>query len=345
MTTVLGAAAPGVAPQWAPAEGLVATARAMVAAGKGILAIDETPKTISKRLAAVGIEPSEEQRRAYRALLVDAPGLEQATSGVILQEETVHQRLADGRSVPEALAARGVLPGVKVDRGTAPLALAPGELVTEGLDGLAGRLEEFAATGVRFAKWRAVLRVGPTWPSGRAVAANAHALARYAATCQEVGLVPIVEPEVLMDGDHDLVVASRVSQMVLDTVFDELQDAGVAMEAIVLKPAMVVPGRDGPPASVEEVADATVACLRRCVPAAVPGVAFLSGGQSPRRASEHLAAIVRRGPHPWAITFSFGRALQDEALAAWAGRPEQVAAGQEALLAALQRNQQALLPT
>jgi fructose-bisphosphate aldolase class I len=343
MTLTVAPAARGIAPEWAPAEDLVQTARAMVAPGKGILAIDETPRTISGRLAAAGIEPTVEHRQAYRALLTTAPGLEDHTSGVILQEETVRQRLVDGRTIPEALGERGVLPGVKVDAGTAPLALAPGELVTEGLDGLRGRLEEFRSLGIRFAKWRAVLRIGPAWPSARCLAANAHALARYAALCQETGLVPIVEPEVLMDGDHDLATSARVTRQVLVTVFEELWHAGVALEAMVLKPSMVVPGTAGPAASVDEVAEATVTCLRRSVPSAVPGVAFLSGGQSPTLATAHLAAIVRRGPHPWAVTFSFGRALQDEALASWGGRPERVGAGQAALAAALRRNGEAVL--
>lgn len=321
---------------------LSTTARAMVARGKGILAADESTTTMSARLAAAGVAPTEENRRAYRELLISTPELAGGISGVILCDETFRQSTADGQSFPAALAAAGMLAGIKVDRGARPLAAAPGETVTEGLDGLRERLADYAALGAAFAKWRAVILIGDGKPTARARRANAHALARYAALCQEAGIVPIVEPEVLMDGTHSLAACAEATTATLACVFAELADAGVALEAIVLKPSMVLPGKESAQvADAAEVAAATVSTLLGAVPGEVPGVAFLSGGQSPERATENLAAM-READVPWALTFSFGRALVDPALAAWQGRPERVAAGQAALFSRVQRNRAAL---
>jgi fructose-bisphosphate aldolase class I len=298
---------------------LRATAAAMVAPGKGILAADESVATASKRLDGAGIASTAESRRAYREMLLTTPGLANYVSGVILFDETLRQETGDGVPFPDYLCDHGVLPGIKVDTGAKPLAGFPGETVTEGLDGLRERVGEYVGLGACFAKWRAVIAIGDGQPSQACVAANAHALARYAALCQEGGLVPIVEPEVLIDGDHTIETCERVTTGVLRAVFAQLAEQRVDLEAIVLKPSMIVPGKgSGSTAPVADVARATVRCLRAAVPAAVPGIAFLSGGQSPEVATAHLDAINRLGPHPWQLTFSYGRALQDPALAAYA---------------------------
>lgn len=318
-------------------------AATLVGEGKGILAADESVPTISKRFSAQDITSTEETRRAYRQLLVSDDDLPSSISGVIFHEETLGQRGDDGRTFPELLTARGILPGIKVDIGTKPLAGAPGEKITYGLDGLDDRIGRFRQAGARFAKWRAVLSIGEAQPSPWAVEANADALARYAGLCQEGGLVPIVEPEVLMDGDHDLETCGQATRRVLSEVMGCLVRAGVDLHAMVLKPSMVVPGVDGPAATVHEVATATVRCLLDTVPAAVPGVTFLSGGQPGIVATAHLDAIARQGPHPWAVTFSYGRALQDDPLRIWAGEADNVAAAQAALVARARCNSAAAL--
>ena len=314
-------------------EGMVATARALVAPGKGILAADESAPTIAKRLAAVGVESTERHRRAYREILFTTDGLADHISGVILFDETVRQSAQDGTPFPELLRRRGIIPGIKVDRGTRPLAGFPGEVATEGLDGLAERLAEYADLGLRFAKWRAAIHIAPGLPSGTAVETNAHQLARYAALSQEAGLMPIVEPEVLMDGTHDLATCATVTERVLHEVYAQLARHGVAPEATLLKPNMVLPGADSA-AQVddERIASATVGVLRRSVPVAVPGVVFLSGGQSDEVATARLDALNRIGGQPWELSFSFGRALQAPVLRAWAGAPENREAAQAALL-------------
>jgi fructose-bisphosphate aldolase, class I len=311
------------------ATALIATD--LILAGKGILAADESVPTMDARLRRAGVTPGAEHRRAYREMLVTAPGLSLGISGVILCDETFRARMSDGRSFPEALADRGLLPGIKVDTGAQPLAGAPGETVTEGLDGLRARLASYAAAGARFAKWRAVLRIGDGRPSWRALRANAYALARYARLCQEAGLVPVVEPEVLMEGTHGSARCRGVTSAAVMVTVTELADMGVALDGVVLKVNMVVPGADCPElASPEIVAQQTLAALWCAVPEEVAGVAFLSGGQSPARATANLAAIRRLGA-PWPVTFSFGRALVDPALAAWHGDPACVGAGQRAL--------------
>ena len=317
-------------------QSLITTAREMVAAPKGILAADESNATITTRFERLGIESTSDSRRAYREMLLTTPGLAVHTSGVILYDETFHQRTSDGRLFPSLLEDLGVLPGIKVDTGAKMLAGRPEETVTEGLDGLRDRLEAYAGLGARFAKWRAVITIGDGLPSRACLSANAHALARYATLCQDAGVVPIVEPEVLMDGSHPLGRTARVTEETLRAVFSALADQDVELEGIVLKPNMVVPGKESRRRATEaEVADATLTCLRRVVPAAVPGIAFLSGGQSPDDATRQLRAMVDAGPHPWQLTFSFGRALQDPALAAWAG--SDVVAGQAALADRLRR--------
>jgi fructose-bisphosphate aldolase class I len=309
------------------------TALAMVADGKGILAADESDGTIKKRFDAIGVESTEANRRAYRDLLFTTPGLEESISGVILFDETIRQRALDGTPFPELLASRGIIPGIKVDKGAKPLALGlPGDTVTEGLDGLRERLAEYRELGARFAKWRAVIEIGAGAPTSWAIAANAQALARYAALCQEAGIVPIVEPEVLMDGDHTIERCAEVTKATLHQVFGSLYQYRVDIGGIVLKPNMVVSGKKCPTqAGPERVAELTVACFRVTVPAAVPGIAFLSGGQSDIQATENLNAINALGPLPWQLTFSYGRALQAPALAAWGGKPENVAAAQAQL--------------
>jgi fructose-bisphosphate aldolase, class I len=309
------------------------TVRTLVADGKGILAADETPGTLTGRFEALGIRSTEQSRRAYREMLFTAPDAATSISGVIMQDETIRQKSSTGTPLGQVLASRGIVPGIKVDTGAKPLALAPGETVTEGLDGLRERLAEYRGMGARFAKWRAVIHIADGRPTGACVSANAHALARYAALCQEASLVPIVEPEVLMDGSHSIERCEEVTTMVLHAVFEALFEQRVALESILLKPNMVAPGKaSSRPASVQEVATATLHCLRRNVPAAVPGIVFLSGGQSERLATAHLNAINRLlEPRPWRLSFSYGRALQDSALEAWHGQDENLKRAQEAL--------------
>jgi fructose-bisphosphate aldolase class I len=315
-------------------EELQAVASALVAGGKGILAADETPRTLTRRFEALGIASTDQSRRDYREMLFTAPGVSQFISGAIMQDETFRQAGSTGTPLVQVLADQGIIPGIKVDTGAKPLAGSGGETVTEGLDGLRERLAEYRQLGARFAKWRAVIRISGKLPSRACISANAHALARYAALCQEQGIVPIVEPEVLMDGSHTIARCQEVTERVLHLVFQALDDQQVLPEAMLLKPNMVIAGKSDPgPASADEVASATLACLRRCVPAAVPGVVFLSGGQDERQATRNLDAIVRLSqPRPWAISFSYGRALQDSALAAWNGRAENLDVGQRALL-------------
>jgi fructose-bisphosphate aldolase class I len=310
---------------------LTGTAADLVRSGKGILAADESVSTVNTRLAAVGVPGTAEHRRAYRAMLVTTPHLAEGVSGVILCDETFRQRLGDGETFPAALAGRGLLPGIKVDLGARPLAGAPGEKITEGLDGLRERLAEYARLGARFAKWRAVFPVDDGIPSWRGMRANAHALARYASLCHEAGLVPIVEPEVLMDGGHSAERCAAVTAVVLLGVFGELADYEVAVDAVVLKPNMVLPGSSSTAVlTPDEVASTTVGTFIRLVPEQVAGIAFLSGGQRPETATANLAAL-RRLTTPWPLTFSFGRALVDPALAAWRGDPGRAADGQRAL--------------
>jgi fructose-bisphosphate aldolase class I len=308
-------------------------ALALVADGKGILAADETVPTLTRRFDALGIESTEQSRRAYRQMLFAAPGTAEFISGAIMYDETIRQRSSAGTPLADILKNEGILPGIKVDLGAKPLAGAPGELVTEGLDGLRDRLSEYRGMGARFAKWRAVFHVTDLLPTTACVSANASALARYAALCQERELVPIVEPEVLMDGSHTIGRCEKVTGMVLHSVFDAIFQQGVVLESMLLKPNMVIAGKKcSRQASVGEVASATLRCLRRHVPAAVPGIVFLSGGQSPQLATAHLNAINRLpGPKPWKISFSYGRALQDPALETWRGREENLKGGQRAL--------------
>jgi fructose-bisphosphate aldolase class I len=309
------------------------TARALVAPGKGILAADESTGTIAKRLGQTGVESTEENRRAYRDLLFTTPGVEQFISGVILYDETIRQAADDGTPFPKLLAARGIIPGIKVDEGAKPLALAEGETVTEGLDGLRERFAEYLGLGARFAKWRATYSIGGGRPSEYCVWVNAHALARYAALAQEAGIVPIVEPEVLMDGDHTIEESAKATGRVLQAVYTELHDQRLDLRGTLLKPNMVLSGYDSVErAGVDEVAEHTLEVLYRHVPAAVPGIVFLSGGQTDEDATIHLDAMNRRGPHPWPLSFSYGRALQTPSLEAWRGRPENVHAAQDAYL-------------
>ena len=298
---------------------LAETARAMVAPGKGIIAIDESAATCKKRFDGVGIECSEENRRAYRELLLTAPNASQYLSGAILFDETIRQSTRSGVPFAKYMADNGMIPGIKVDKGTHALAGFPGEVVTEGLDGLRDRLAEYYRLGARFAKWRAVINIGDDIPSGTCIEANSHALARYAALCQEQGLVPMVEPEVLMDGDHDIEACYEVTEVVLRSLFDALYNQNVMLEGTILKASMVVPGKGcEEQASVEEVAEATLMCLKSSVPAILPGIVFLSGGQSDEDATAHLDAMNRMGPHPWPLSFSYGRAMQQAALKLWA---------------------------
>ncbi len=300
-------------------EQLAETARAMVAPGKGIIAIDESSATCAKRFAGVGIENVEENRRAYRELLLTAPNANEYLSGAILFDETIRQKTKDGVPFAKYMADHGMIPGIKVDKGTHNLAGFPGEVVTEGLDGLRDRLKEYYALGARFAKWRAVINIGEDIPSGTCIEANCHALARYAALCQEQGLVPMVEPEVLMDGDHDIETCYEVTEVTLRSLFDALYNQNVMLEGTILKASMVVPGKDCPDqASVEEVAESTLMCLKSAVPAILPGIVFLSGGQSDEAATAHLDAMNRMGPNPWPLSFSYGRAMQQAALKLWA---------------------------
>jgi fructose-bisphosphate aldolase class I len=313
------------------AQELQETARAIVAEGKGILAADESDSTIKKRFDSIGVESTEENRRAYRDLLFTTEGVEEYISGVILFDETIRQKSADGTPFPELLASKGIIPGIKVDKGAKPLALAEGETITEGLDGLRERLAEYRELGARFAKWRAVISIGKSIPSEYCIWTNAHALARYAALSEEAGLVPIVEPEVLMDGDHTIERSFEVTSRTLHAVFTELRDQRVQPEGMLLKPNMVLSGYDSPEqASDEQAAHETLRCFRRHVPAAVPGIVFLSGGQSDEQATARLSSMNAIGPHPWQLSFSYGRALQAPALKAWRGRAENVEAAQRA---------------
>ena len=310
-----------------------ATAVELVAPGKGILAADESGPTIEKRFRAVGVESREETRRAYREMLFTTTGLGAFISGVILYDETIRQKAAGGDSFVDVLARQGIIPGIKVDKGAKSLAGFPGEKVTEGLDGLRDRLAEYARLGARFTKWRAVLTIGPQIPTRLCIKANVHALARFAALSQEAGLVPIVEPEVLMDGDHPLARHYEVTEATLSALFRELYHHRVHLEALLLKVNMVLSGTTCPhQASVAEAAQATWHCMHRTVPAAVPGIVFLSGGQTDLRATEHLDALNRIGQAPWQLSFSFGRALQAPALTAWAGNADHSEAAQAALL-------------
>jgi len=305
----------------------------LVAEKKGILAADETIPTLTRRFDALGIPSTEQSRRTYREMLFTCSGAAEFISGAIIYDETIRQRSSVNTPLTEVLSDQGILPGIKVDTGAKPLAGFPGESVTEGLDGLRDRLAAYRAMGARFAKWRAVIRITDTLPTSACVRANAHVLARYAAHCQEQALVPIVEPEVLMDGSHTIERCEAVTGNVLDAVFNALFEQGVALEGMLLKPNMVIAGKDcQQQASVRGVATATLRCLQRHVPVAVPGIVFLSGGQSARLATAHLNAINRLpGPHPWKLSFSYGRALQDPALEAWHGLDENLAAGQRAL--------------
>ena len=295
-------------------------ARTLVTNRRGILAADESIGTMSSRLEKVGVEPTEESRRVYRELIVTTPRLAESISGIILADETFHQKLSSGPTFPDYLDDHGILVGIKVDTGAKPLAGSPDEKVTEGLDGLRERVTHYVKHGATFAKWRAVITIGDDQPSARAVRANVHALARYAGLCQEGGLVPIVEPEVLMDGAHSLARCQEVTTAVLTELFEELDLMGVQLDGIVLKPNMVVAGTGSlERPSVTDVARATVDALRKTVPASVPGIAFLSGGQSPAKATQHLAAMQKLDPLPWELTFSFGRALVGPALETWRG--------------------------
>ncbi len=310
---------------------LAATARTLVAEGKGILAADESSPTIKKRFDGIGVESTEQSRRAYRELLFTTAGASDFISGVILYDETVRQSASDGTPFPKLLADRGIIPGIKVDDGAKSLAACPGEKITEGLGGLRERIAEYKKLGARFAKWRAVITIADGIPSETCIATNAHALARYAALCQEGGLVPIVEPEVLMDGTHTLERSFEVTSAVLFEVFQALREQRVRYEEMLLKPNMVLSGYACPKqTSVKEVAAATLRCFRSAVPAAVPGIVFLSGGQSDELATAHLSAMNALGPHAWQLSFSYGRALQAPALKAWKGKAENVAAAQRA---------------
>ena len=319
---------------------LRATIAKMIEPGKGVLAADESIPTITKRFKALNIESTEETRRAYRQLLFTTRGAESFLSGIILFEETLDQKSDDGTPLPEVLVKHGVMPGIKVDKGTTPLTGAPGDLITQGLDGLGERLRAYKAKGARFAKWREVYGITDANPTPLGVAANAEVLARYAAICQAAGIVPIVEPEVLIDGDHTIERCYEVSDAVLHAVFEALHRHRVLLEGMVLKPSMVLPGKDHPPkASPEQVAEATLRILRRNVPAAVPSINFLSGGQSPEEATANLNAMNVMYPGaPWVLSFSYARALQDPAMRAWGGRKENIAAAQAAFYQRVKMN-------
>jgi fructose-bisphosphate aldolase, class I len=311
---------------------LISVARAIVAGQKGILAADESGPTIKRRFESIQVESTEENRRRYRELLFTTEGIESAIGGVIFYDETLRQATRDGTRFAELLAKRGIHPGIKVDKGYTSLPLHPGEKITEGLDGLRQRLEEYQQLGAKFAKWRAVIEIDEfDLPSRYGLQANAHALARYAALCQELDIVPIVEPEVLMDGAHDIARCEAVTAQVLQEMFSQLDAHGVLFEGMLLKPNMVIAGAKCPrQASGQQVAEATLRCLRRYVPAAVPGIVFLSGGQSAVDATDHLNEMNRMGPHPWAVSFSYGRALQAPVLAIWQGQDANTAAAQRA---------------
>ena len=320
-------------------ETLEATAQALVAPGKGILAADESTGTIEKRLKSIDVESTEETRRAYREMLFTTPGLGDHISGVILYDETIRQSTRDGVPFTKVLEDAGAIPGIKVDKGAKPLAGAEGEKVTEGLDGLRERLAEYRELGAKFTKWRAVIDIGEGLPSAYAIHVNAHALARFAALSQEAGLVPIVEPEVMMEGPHSIDRCYEVTEATLEAVFNELFSQRVVYERMLLKPNMVVSGKECPTqAGPEEVAEKTIRCFKSVVPAAVPGVVFLSGGQSDEQATANLNAINALGPQPWQLSFSYGRALQAPSLKAWRGDEANVGAGQEALAHRARRN-------
>ena len=311
---------------------LNSVAEAMVAPGRGILAADESNNTIKKRFEAIGVESTPISRRDYREMLFrSTEAMSRHISGVILYDETIRQNAKDGTPLVKLIAQAGALPGIKVDKGTKPLPFHAGELITEGLDGLSERLAEYRGLGAKFAKWRAVIDIGASMPSYGCILTNAHVLARYAAICQSEQIVPIVEPEVLMDGDHDIDRCALITEWVLKNVFEQLFYQRVALEGIVLKPNMVVPGKKSKKrATVAEVAEKTLRVLKSCVPASVPGIAFLSGGQSDEEATAHLDAINKLGPLPWRVSFSYGRALQAAPQKAWSGKPENVAAAQRA---------------
>jgi fructose-bisphosphate aldolase class I len=312
-------------------ENLEAVARKLVAPGKGILAADESSGTIEKRLKSIGVPSTEENRRAYREVMFTTKGAGDFVSGVILFDETIRQKTRDGRTFVEALEQQGIIPGIKVDKGAKAMANFPGEKITEGLDGLRDRLAEYRQLGARFAKWRAVIAIGDGIPTRTCIDANAEALARYASLCQDADVVPIVEPEVLMDGAHTIERHFEVTEQTLRSVFDALAEHNVALEGMLLKPNMVLSGKECPQqASVQEVAESTVRCMKRVVPAAVPGLVFLSGGQTDLQATEHLNAMNRLEGLPWQLSFSFGRALQAPVLKAWKGEAANVAAAQQA---------------
>ena len=319
---------------------LVKIADAMVAKGKGILAADESSGTIKKRFDVIGVESTDSSRRDYREMMFRAGNaMKNNISGVILYDETIRQSTKDGTPLVKLIEQAGSLPGIKVDKGTKPLPFCPGEVITEGLDGLGERMDEYRKLGARFAKWRAVIDIGPGIPTYTGIYTNSHLLARYAAICQEHDIVPIVEPEVLMDGSHDIDTCYSVTQWVLKTVFQDLYHQRVVLEGMVLKPNMVISGKKAPKrAGPEEVAEKTLRVLKECVPLAVAGIAFLSGGQSDEEATLHLNLINRLGPLPWPITFSYGRALQHEPQKVWAGKPENVAAAQRAFSHRAQMN-------
>ena len=305
-------------------------AQALVSKGKGILAADESMGTIKRRFDSIKIESNDNNRRAYREMLFTTKGVEEAISGVILFDETIRTSASDGTPFAQLLSKKGIMPGIKVDKGPVDIPGFPGEVVTEGLDGLRGRLKEYKELGAKFAKWRAVITIGDGIPTYTCLKANAHALARYAALCQEAVIVPIVEPEVLLDGNHSIERCQDVSEETLRITFAQLAEHRVYLEGMVLKPSMVVSGKDNPrQAGVEEVAERTIRCLKRTVPAAVSGIAFLSGGQSAVSATEHLNAMNKMGPLPWQVSFSYARALQDPALKAWKGEAANVAVAQK----------------
>src|SRR5574342_265337 len=309
---------------------LETVAQSMVAKGKGILAADESMGTIKRRFDSIKIESNENNRRAYREMLFTTKGIEEAISGVILFDETLRTAASDATPFPQVLSKKGIIPGIKVDKGPVDLPGFPGEVVTEGLDGLRGRIKEYKELGAKFTKWRAVINIGDGIPTYTCLEANAHALARYAALCPEGGLVPIVEPEVLLDGSHAVERCQEVTEQALKVTFTALFLHRIHLEGMILKPSMVVSGKDNPrQAGAEEVAERTPRCLKRTVPGAVPGIAFLSGGQSAVSATEHLNAMNKRGPHPWQVSFSYARALQDPALKAWKGDSANVAAAQK----------------
>ena len=331
-------------------ENLEQIAQAMVATGKGIIAVDESTGTIKKRFDAAGVENTEENRRAYRELLLTTPGLGEHISGAILYDETIRQKTKDGVPMVEAMKKAGIIPGVKVDKGPVPLAGFPGDVVTEGLDGLRDRLKEYAQLGAQFCKWRAVIKITEDTPSSTAIEANMHALARYAALCQEAGMVPMVEPEVLMDAPestHDIDVSYEVHEAVLRSLFNALYEQNVMLEGTILKVSMVIPGKNAPKEAQvgpEDVADATIRVLKSCVPATLPGIVFLSGGQSDEQATEHLNLINQMGPHPWPVSFSYGRALVAEALKIWSkDQAKNVAEAQKAVYARAAENGAAAL--